>query len=84
MGREEGALPVLVRVNGSLSDADVAEGERAPLTGSPEQVAENDLPRLVELGVGEAFWSMDDEPVLPDDQLNRMERLIAAAGKTFG
>ncbi|NGN64258.1 TIGR03619 family F420-dependent LLM class oxidoreductase [Streptomyces sp. A7024] len=80
-GREAGGLPVVLRINASLYDEPVEE--RGLLSGSPEQVAE-DLPQVAALGVDEAFWSMDYDPVLPGDQLARMERLVAAAGKTLG
>jgi probable F420-dependent oxidoreductase len=69
-GHDPAALPVVVRVNGEITD-EPAQG-RQPLTGSVEQVVA-DLPALEKLGVREVFWSMDAEP---DDQLRRMERLV--------
>jgi probable F420-dependent oxidoreductase len=77
-GREEGSLPVVVRVNGSLHDKPL--DEREPLAGSPEQVAE-DLPRLAAYGVDEVFWSMDYDPVEPNAQLTLMEQLVEVAAE---
>lgn len=74
-GREPGSLPIVVRVNNSLTDEPL--DERGLLGGSVEQVAE-ELPRLEELGVDEVFWSMDYVPTPPEAQIARMERLLAA------
>lgn len=63
-------------MNASLSEK--ALDERAPLQGAAEQVAE-ELPRLEALGVDEVFWSMDYDPVEPEAQIERMERLLKAA-----
>jgi probable F420-dependent oxidoreductase len=69
-GHDPTALPVVVRVNGTITDEPVEE--RRPLTGSVEQVLA-DLPGLERLGVSEVFWSMDAEPA---DQLRRLEQLL--------
>jgi probable F420-dependent oxidoreductase len=71
-GHDPAVLPVVLRVNGSITDAPL--DEREPLTGSVEQVAE-DLVVLEPLGVNEVMWSMDTEP---DEQLDAMRRLLAA------
>ncbi|HEU5157122.1 MAG TPA: TIGR03619 family F420-dependent LLM class oxidoreductase [Streptosporangiaceae bacterium] len=71
-GHDPGALPIVVRVNGSITDA--ALDDREPLTGSIDQILD-DLARLETFGVGEVFWSMRIEP---DRQLAAMERLLAA------
>lgn len=72
-GHEPGRLPIVVRVNNSLTDKPLDQPE--PLAGSVEQVAE-ELPRLAALGVGEVFWSMDYNPTEPEAQIDRMERLL--------
>jgi probable F420-dependent oxidoreductase len=69
-GHDPAALPVVVRVNGTITDEPVER--RQPLTGSVEQVLE-DLPALEALGVAEVFWSGSAEP---DDQVRRLERLL--------
>jgi probable F420-dependent oxidoreductase len=70
-GHDTGRLPVVVRVNGAITDEPLAE--RPPLTGSVEQVAE-DVRSLERLGIDEVFWSMEEVP--PADQLRRLERLV--------
>ncbi|WP_053206129.1 LLM class flavin-dependent oxidoreductase [Jiangella muralis] len=71
-GRDPGTLPVVVRVNGSVTVKPPA-GERAPLTGSVTQVAD-DLATLHALDVDQVFWQMDTEPA---DQLEALEQLLA-------
>lgn len=68
-GTASGGLPIVVRVNGSITDKPL-DG-RMPLTGSVEQVLE-DLAELRSAGAGHVFWAMDIEP---DRQLEAMERL---------
>lgn len=53
-GHEPGSLPVLLQVNGTLSDQPL--DERDPLLGSLDQVA-GDLERAEALGVGHVYWS---------------------------
>lgn len=72
-GRDPSALPVVVQVNGEVTATPV-DG-RAPLTGSPEQVAE-DLAALDELDVRHVLWMNDTEPA---ERLHLMERLAAYA-----
>jgi probable F420-dependent oxidoreductase len=72
-GHDPAVLPVVVRVNGAITERP-ADGERPPLTGSVDQVVA-DLADLETIGVGEVFWAM---PTTPDDQLAAMERLLAA------
>lgn len=76
-GHAPGSLPVVVRVNNSLTDKPV--DERDPLSGSVEQVAE-DISRLDALGVDEVFWSMDYVSVEPEAQIDLMSQLIEATG----
>src|SRR5918999_6575583 len=71
-GHDPGVLPVVVRVNGPITER--ALDERAPLTGSVDQVLD-DLARLETFGVNEVMWSMGTKP---DRQIAAMERLIAA------
>ncbi|HEX4812376.1 MAG TPA: TIGR03619 family F420-dependent LLM class oxidoreductase [Nonomuraea sp.] len=67
------ALPVVVRVNGSITGKPL--DDRAPLTGSVEQVLE-DLAQLRSAGADHVFWAMDTEP---DEQLDALGRLHALA-----
>jgi probable F420-dependent oxidoreductase len=53
------AGPVVVQVNGAVTAQPL--DERAPLTGSPEQVA-GDLDRLDHLAVDHVFWAMPGAP----------------------
>lgn len=71
-GHDPGALPVVLRVNGPITEAPLPE--RAPLIGSAEQVCE-DLDRVEAAGIGHVFWAM---PTGPDEQLDAMRRLLAA------
>jgi probable F420-dependent oxidoreductase len=71
-GHDPGVLPVVVRVNGSITER--ALNERAPLTGSVDQVVD-DLARLESFGVNEVMWSMS---IRPDEQIAAMERLLVA------
>lgn len=56
-GRDPNSLPVLLQVNGNITDRPL--DERAPLLGSPEQVAA-DLERADALGVGHVYWNSSD------------------------
>ncbi len=71
-GHDPGVLPVVVRVNGSITERPL--DKREPLTGSVDQVTD-DLAQLETLGVTEVMWSMD---IRPDQQIAAMERLLAA------
>lgn len=70
-GHDPGSLPIVIRVNGSITAKPL--DERAPLTGSVDQVIE-DLARAGALGATETLWAMDSEP---DEQLAVMEQLHA-------
>jgi hypothetical protein len=60
-GHEPGSLPILLQVNGTLSDRPL--DERGPLLGSVEQVAD-DLERAEALGVGHVYWnSLTEDPL---------------------
>jgi probable F420-dependent oxidoreductase len=72
-GHDPLALPVVVRVNGTVTDTPVED--RAPGTGSVEQVAD-DVARLDALGISQTFWSMATAPA---KQLEAMERLLDLA-----
>lgn len=73
-GHDPDALPVVVQVNGPVTTQPM--DERAPLTGSVEQVAE-DLARLRALGVDQVFWSILE--IDPDQQLHGIELLAREA-----
>jgi probable F420-dependent oxidoreductase len=72
-GRDPQSLPVVVRVNGSITAR--PRVERTPLTGSVEQVLE-DLARVRALGATHVLWAMRTPP---DEQLAAMEELTARA-----
>lgn len=71
-GHDPGILPVVVRVNGTIT-ANAPAGDRAPLTGTVAQVAD-DLAQLQAWDVDQVFWAMDAEP---DEQLYALEQLLA-------
>lgn len=71
-GHDPGTLPVVVQVNGPVTTRPLQE--RAPPTGSVEQVA-GDLAEASALGVDQVFWSMPD--TRPDEQLHALEQLLA-------
>ncbi|MEO3827075.1 TIGR03619 family F420-dependent LLM class oxidoreductase [Actinomadura sp. B10D3] len=70
-GHDPSRLPVVVQVNGDVTAKPL--DERAPLTGSPEQVA-GDLATLDELDVRHVLWMSDVEPA---EQLRLLERVLA-------
>lgn len=69
-GRDPEKLPTVVQVNGAI--AEPGGDDRAPLTGSVEQVAD-DLARLERLGADHVFWALAPDP---DAQLRAVERLL--------
>ena len=75
-GFEPGSLPIVVRVNGPVTDRP-ADESRPPGTGSVDQVAE-DVGRLDRLGVDHVMWSMPTEPA---EQLEVMEALQGQVGE---
>ncbi|GAA4609799.1 LLM class F420-dependent oxidoreductase [Actinoallomurus liliacearum] len=72
-GRDPESLPIVVRVNGSITAKPRAG--RTPLTGSVEQVLD-DLPRVRALGAAHVLWAMRTPP---DEQLAVLEQLTARA-----
>lgn len=72
-GHDPASLPITVQVNGTVAVA--AGDERAPLTGSVDQVA-TDLETLAPLRPDHVLWAMDSAP---DDQLHALEQLHARA-----
>jgi probable F420-dependent oxidoreductase len=71
-GHDPRSLPIIVQVNGAISTEPTGD-ERAPLTGSVDQVA-NDLARLEPLRADHVFWAMAPDP---DEQLRGLEHLRA-------
>ncbi|PSL05143.1 putative F420-dependent oxidoreductase [Haloactinopolyspora alba] len=71
-GHDAASLPLTVQVNGAVSAGGPVD-DRAPLTGSVEQVAD-DLVELDRLGVDHVYWAMID----PDEQLEVLGRLRTA------
>nr|WP_296069322.1 TIGR03619 family F420-dependent LLM class oxidoreductase [uncultured Actinoplanes sp.] len=59
-GHETDALPIMLQVNGNVTQDPVPEP--APLVGSPEQVAA-DLEKAAKLGVEHVFWHFDENPL---------------------
>lgn len=78
-GHDPGILPVVVRVNGTIT-ANAPAGDRAPLTGTVAQVAD-DLAQLQAWDVDQVFWAMDAEP---DEQLHALEQLLAEDPRRAG
>jgi probable F420-dependent oxidoreductase len=76
-GHDPATLPVVVRANTAVG-AEVAGGERPPLAGSPEQVAE-DLKLLRKMQVDELFFDMNRFSIPVEEQFQALERLRAAA-----
>ncbi|MCO5969835.1 TIGR03619 family F420-dependent LLM class oxidoreductase [Actinoallomurus soli] len=72
-GHDPASLPIVVRVNGSITTK--PREERTPLTGSVDQVLE-DLDRVRALGAAHVLWAMRTHP---DEQLAVMEDLLARA-----
>jgi hypothetical protein len=68
-------MPVVVRANTAVGE-EVAEEERPPLGGSPEQVA-GDLERLREMEVDELFFDMNRFYIPVEEQFRALERLRA-------
>ena len=56
-GRDPDSLPVLLQVNGNITDRPL--DERSPLLGSPEQAAP-DLERADAVGVSHIYWNSSD------------------------
>jgi probable F420-dependent oxidoreductase len=69
-GRDPRSLPIVAHVNGSVTNKPL--DDRAPLTGSVEQVA-GDLSELNQLGVDHVFWMNYDDA---GEQLDAMEQLL--------
>jgi probable F420-dependent oxidoreductase len=76
-GHDAATLPVVVRSNTAVG-AEVADGERPPLAGSPEQVVE-DLERLREMQIEELFFDMNRFSIPVEEQFRALERLRALA-----
>ena len=59
-GHDPDALPMMLQVNGSVTEDPVHEP--APLLGSPEQVAA-DLEKAAKLGIEHVYWHFFDDPL---------------------
>lgn len=70
-GHDPGSLPVVVQVNGKITDGPVTD--RQPLTGPADEVA-GDLEHLRAVDIQHVVWNMFSPP---DEQLQGMQRLIA-------
>jgi alkanesulfonate monooxygenase SsuD/methylene tetrahydromethanopterin reductase-like flavin-dependent oxidoreductase (luciferase family) len=77
-GHDSPTLPVVVRANTAVGE-EIAESDRPPLGGSPEQVAE-DIKRLREMQVDELFFDMNRFSIPVEDQFQALDRLRALAG----
>ncbi|MFG2002963.1 LLM class flavin-dependent oxidoreductase [Spirillospora sp. NPDC048911] len=68
-GHDPATLPIAIQVNGSVTAKPL--DERAPLTGSPEQVAAD----LATLDADHVFWN---DPMTPtDEQLHNLGQLVS-------
>lgn len=76
-GHDSATMPVVVRANTAVGE-EIAESDRPPLGGSPEQVAE-DLKRLREMQVDELFFDMNRFSIPVEDQFHALEHLRALA-----
>jgi probable F420-dependent oxidoreductase len=71
-GHEPGSLPVLLQVNGTLSQQPL--DERGPLLGSIDQVAA-DLARAERLGVSHVYWNtLTEDPLEQVPLIARLRR----------
>jgi probable F420-dependent oxidoreductase len=68
--------PIVVRVNNAVTETRLDDAERAPLSGSVDQV-KRDLDRVAELGVDHIMWDLTGAHVPYDVQLRLLEPLIA-------
>jgi probable F420-dependent oxidoreductase len=75
-GHDPGSLQIVLRVNGSITDA--ASDQREPCTGSVDEVAD-DVERLAELGVDEILWSMATPPAEQLDAMDQLRRRLPAS-----
>jgi probable F420-dependent oxidoreductase len=76
-GRDPAAMQIVVRANNALSETPV-DGERPPLGGSPEQVAE-DLERVGKLGIDHVFFDPGFAETPIDVQLRVLEKIRGLA-----
>jgi len=76
-GHDPAVLLLVVRANTVVGE-EIAENERPPLGGSPEQVAE-DLERLREMQVDELFFDMNRFSIPVEEQFQALERLRAVS-----
>jgi alkanesulfonate monooxygenase SsuD/methylene tetrahydromethanopterin reductase-like flavin-dependent oxidoreductase (luciferase family) len=68
--------PVVVRVNNAITATRVDDTERAPLSGSVDQL-KRDFDRVAALGVEHIMWDLTGAHVPYEDQLQLLEPLIA-------
>ncbi|MCW2653511.1 MAG: hypothetical protein QOE41_3025 [Mycobacterium sp.] len=69
--------PIVARVNSPVSQAPLDDADRAPLSGSGDQIR-RDLLRAAELGVDEVMWDLTQAEVPYDVQLTLLDQLITA------
>ena len=69
--------PIVVRVNNPVTEAPLDEADRAPLSGSVDQI-KRDLLRVAELGVDEVMWDLTQAEVPYNVQLTLLDQLITA------
>jgi probable F420-dependent oxidoreductase len=70
-GHDLDTLPIMLQVNGNLTEKPMQE--RAPLLGSPDQVAA-DLDQAAKLGVAHVFWNSNDDPLRQLPLLGQLRR----------
>jgi probable F420-dependent oxidoreductase len=69
--------PIVARVNNPVTQAPIDDADRAPLSGSVDQIR-RDLLRAAELGVDEVMWDLTQAEVPYDVQLTLLDQLITA------
>jgi probable F420-dependent oxidoreductase len=68
--------PIVVRVASPVTEAPLDDADRAPLSGSVDQI-KRDLLRAAELGVDEVMWDLTQAEIPYDVQLTLLDQLIS-------
>jgi hypothetical protein len=76
-GRDPSKLMIVVRVNGIISTAPLAESHRPFLSGSPDQIA-RDLDRVRSLNVNQVFFA---EQLRPNQTADTLDQFIESLGR---
>lgn len=76
-GRDPSKLMIVVRANGIISTAPLAESHRPFLSGSPDQIA-RDLDRVRSLNVNQVFFA---EQLRPNQTADTLDQFIESLGR---